>query len=86
MLFRSCPTLTHALRVTLSRTGEALAVAEVHGLHSFGEQELVDSACERGGEEREKDTLRKRVGCTIIKIKFREISDPHSFSNAPPYL
>ena len=43
ILFRSCPTLTHALRVTLSRTGEFIAVLEVHTLHAFGENELVGS-------------------------------------------
>ena len=40
--------LTHLL--TLSRTFQALAEAEVHGLHSFGEHNLVDSTCGREGE------------------------------------
>jgi len=33
--------------LTLSRTCEALAVAEVHAMQSFGEYDLVDSACGR---------------------------------------
>ena len=42
----------------LGRTCEAPAVAEVHALHAHGEHELVDSACEREGKEREKDETR----------------------------
>ena len=36
-------TITHLL--TLSRTCEARAEEEVHGLHALGEHDLVDSAC-----------------------------------------
>ena len=43
-------TTTHPL--TVSRTCEVLAEGEVHGLHSFGEYDLVDSACGEEGEER----------------------------------
>ena len=39
---------THPL--TLSRTCEALAPLEVHGLHAVGEHELVDSTCGREGK------------------------------------
>ena len=42
-------TITHPL--TLSRTFEAPASLEVHGLHAFGEYDLVDSACGREGGE-----------------------------------
>ena len=45
-------TITHPLN--LSRTCEALAVAEVHGLHAFGEYDLVDGPCGREGEERKR--------------------------------
>ena len=41
--------------LTLSRTCDVLAVAEVHVLHSFGEHDLVDGTCEREGEEKRKD-------------------------------
>ena len=53
--------ITHPL--TLSHTCEALAVAEVHGLHSFGEYELVDSACGREGEEKESNKMRNEEAC-----------------------
>ena len=43
---------------TLSRTCEACAGREVHGLHSFGEHDLVDSACGWEGEVRKKDKVR----------------------------
>ena len=43
---------------TLSRTCEALALIEVHGLHAFGEHDLVDSACGWEGEVRKKDKVR----------------------------
>ena len=36
-------TITHTLSV--SRTCEALAVEEVHGLHALGEHDLVDRTC-----------------------------------------
>ena len=54
-------TITHPL--TLSRTCEACAVAEVHALHSVGEHDLVDSACGREGEERGKDKVRNEEAC-----------------------
>ena len=60
-------TITHPL--TLSRTCEALAVAEVHALHSFGEYEFVDSACEREGEERGKDKVRNEERCAAGRKK-----------------
>ena len=41
---------------TLGLTGEVPAVAEVHLLHSSGKHELVDSACGREGEVRERNT------------------------------
>ena len=53
--------LTHIL--TLSRTCEALAVAEVHTLHAFGEHDLVDSACGREGEVREEEETRNEEAC-----------------------
>ena len=43
-------TITHLL--FLSRTCEAPAVAEVHGLHAFGEYDLVDGTCGREGDEK----------------------------------
>ena len=43
--------LDHTHPLTVSRTCEALAEGEVHGLHSFGEYDLVDSACGREGGE-----------------------------------
>ena len=45
-------TFTHPLN--LSRTGEARAPREVHGLHAHGEHDLVDSTCGSEGEERER--------------------------------
>ena len=54
-------TITHLL--TLSRTCEALAALEVHGLHSFGEHELVDGACGREGGERGKDKMMNEEAC-----------------------
>ena len=59
--------LTHPL--TLSRTCEALAVAEVHGLHAFGEHELVDSACGWEGEVREKDKVRNEGRRAVVGRK-----------------
>ena len=41
-----------------SRTCEALAQLEVHGLHALGEHDLVDSACRWEGEETENDKVR----------------------------
>ena len=38
-----------------SRTCDAIAVAEVHGLHALGEHDLVDSTCRR---REEKDIMR----------------------------
>ena len=49
-------TITH---LTLSRTCKAPASVEVHALHAFGEHDLVDSACGREGDEREKDKVRE---------------------------
>ena len=54
-------TITHLL--TLSRTCEALAEEEVHGLHALGEHDLVDSTCEREGKERKKDKMRNEEAC-----------------------
>ena len=45
-------TTTHPL--TVSRTGEALAVRKVHFLHAHGEHDLVDGTCGSEGEERGK--------------------------------
>ena len=53
--------------VLLGRTCEVAAVAEVHGLHAFGEQELVNSTCGREGGEREKDTVRKEEASAGLK-------------------
>ena len=36
--------------LTLSRTCEARAAVEVHGLHAFGEHDLVDGTCGREGQ------------------------------------
>ena len=54
-------TFTHPL--TLSRTCEAIAEAEVHLLHAHGEHDLVDSACGREGKEREKEEVRNEETC-----------------------
>ena len=43
-------TITHPL--TVSRTGEAPAKLEVHGLHAHGEHDLVNSAYGKEGTER----------------------------------
>ena len=45
-MFSGKMTFTHTL--TLSRTGEVIAVAEVHGLHAFGENDLIDGTCGEG--------------------------------------
>ena len=45
-------TITHP---KLSRTYEAPAVIEVHGLHALGEHDLVDLACGREDKERERE-------------------------------
>jgi hypothetical protein len=42
----------HHSSLSLSRTVEAVARLEIHGLHAFGEQELVDGTCEREGKQR----------------------------------
>ena len=47
-MFSGKMTFTHPLN--LSRTGEARAPREVHGLHAHGEHDLVDGACESEGE------------------------------------
>ena len=44
-------TFTHPL--TLSRTCEAPAVLEVHGLHSFGKLQLGDVTCKKKDREEE---------------------------------
>ena len=59
--------LTHTL--TFSRTCEALAVAEVHALHAFGEYDLVDSTCGREGKERKKDEMRNEEVCAAESQK-----------------
>ena len=38
--------------LSLSRTVEAVARPEIHGLHAFGEQDLVNGTCERKGKQR----------------------------------
>ena len=53
-------TFTHTL--TLSRTCEGLAAAEVHFLHAFGEHDLVDGTCRREGEVRKRNTVRNEGG------------------------
>ena len=50
-------TLTHP--VTLSRTGEAIALVEVHGLHSHGKVHLPDVRCEKEHRERRKEVVKK---------------------------
>ena len=49
-------TITHPL--TVSRTCDALAVVEVHGLHAVGEHDLADVTCGREGDEREREKVR----------------------------
>ena len=54
-------TITHP---EISRTCEAPAVLEVHGLHAFGEHDLVDGTCRRDeGKERKKDKVRNEEAC-----------------------
>ena len=48
----------HHSSLTLSRTCDAPAAVEVHTLHALGEHDLVDGACEKEGEETEKDQMR----------------------------
>ena len=50
--------LTHPNSQPLSRTCEARAPSEVHGLHALGEHDLVDSTCRWEGEEMEKEKMR----------------------------
>ena len=69
--------ITHTL--TLSRTCEVLAEAEVHALHAFGEHDLVDGTCGREGEEREKEKMRNEEARAadrkkLLIIVFREHS------------
>ena len=52
---------THPL--TVSRTCEAIALLEVHGLHAFGEHDLVDGTCGREGDEKEKEKVRNEEAC-----------------------
>ena len=66
-MFRTFLIITHPL--TLSRTCEALAVVEVHGLHAFGEYDLVDGTCGREGEVRERKTVRKEGRTAAEPIK-----------------
>ena len=49
--------MTHP--VTLSRTGEAIALVEVHGLHSHGKVHLPDVRCEKEQRERRKEVVKK---------------------------
>ena len=53
-------TLTHPLN--LSRTGEALAVAELYSLHSVGEHELADVPCGMGREGRRRGRTKDAEG------------------------
>jgi hypothetical protein len=54
----------HHSSLTISRTCEALAPFEFHGLHALGEHDPVDSTFEREGkkEARRKWGMRKRGG------------------------
>ena len=54
-------TFTHTLN--RSRTCKARAAKEVHGLHAFGEHDLVDGTCGREGDEREKEKVRNEEAC-----------------------
>ena len=49
--------------MTLIRTCEAAAAAERHTLHAHGEYDLIDSACRREGDEREKEEVRNEEAC-----------------------
>ena len=60
--------MTFTRPLTLSRTCEALADREVHGLHAFGEHDLVDGTCGREGEERKKDKVRNEEACAAGRI------------------
>ena len=51
------------MTLIISRTCHAKAFLKFHGLHAFGEHDLVDSACEREGKERKKDQVRKEEAC-----------------------
>ena len=61
-------TFTHPL--TLSRTCEAKAVAEVHGQHAFGEYDLVDGTCERKGKKRKKEKMMNEEACAAGRINY----------------
>ena len=52
-----------SLILTFGRTCEVIAVIEVHFLHALGKHELVDGACGKEGEKKEKDKMRNE-GCT----------------------
>ena len=84
-------TITHTL--TLSRTCEARAPHEVHGLHSIGEHDLADVTCEREGDERGKEKVRNegRTAAARInhlnKYSFREyLTITRPLTNSQPYL
>ena len=49
--------------LSLCRTCEARAPIERHGLHAFGEYDLIDGACGREGEKREKEKMRNEEAC-----------------------
>ena len=47
-------TITHP---EISCTCEVIAALEVHGLHAFGEHDLVDGTCRREGKEKKKEKV-----------------------------
>ena len=53
----------------ISRTSKFRALLEVHGLHAFGEYDLVDSTCGREGDEKEKEKVRNEEACAAESQK-----------------
>ena len=74
-------TITHP---EISRTCEARAAAEVHGLHAFGEYDLVDSTCGREGDEREKEKVRNEEACAAGRAFICSYIPQHSGSYEIP--
>ena len=76
-------TITHPL--TISRTFEATARLEVHGLHALGEHDLTDITCGWEDEERKKNKMRNEEARAAGRRNVLNKYEPHS-SLIQPYL
>ena len=52
-----------------SAVNKITAASEVHGLHAFGEYDLVDGTCGREGEVRERNTVRNEGRAAAGRLK-----------------